>query len=70
MKKGRKTMLFTLFSSLKYCVFPDFPAKENTPFCRVLSAFCENYHTLFISPLFNSAKIHAKGAIGLQRFRL
>ena len=60
-------MLFTLFSSLKYCVFPDFPAKENTPFCRVLSAFCKNYHALFISPLFNSAKIHAKGAIGLQR---
>lgn len=63
-------MLFTLFSSLKYCVFLDFPAKGNTPFCRVLSTFCENYHTLFISPLFNSAKIHAKGAIGLQRFRL
>ena len=32
----------------------------------VLSAFCENYHIRFISPLFNSAKIHAKGAIGLQ----
>jgi len=63
-------MLFSLFSGLKYCVFPDFPAKENTPFCLVLSAFCENYYIHFISPLFNSAKIHAKGAIGLQRLSL
>ena len=63
-------MLFSLFSGLKYCVFPDFPAKENTPFCRVLSAFCENYYIHFISPLFNSAKIHAKEAIGLQHLRM
>jgi hypothetical protein len=31
-KKGRKNNVFTLFSSLKYCVFHNFPAKENTPF--------------------------------------
>ena len=49
-----------------YCKSHGLPAERNFPLCPCSIIFCEKYPSPGISPLFNSAKIHAKGAIGLQ----
>jgi hypothetical protein len=62
-----------VFSIVLHTVFMRFSVLSGKTRSAKEAVFCEDFHIiwiLWVSPLFNSAKIRTKGAIGLQTERL